>query len=176
MNKAQYITLCGLAFSCLVISGCSSVRDTVGLNKESPDEFSVMTRAPLEMPTGNALPPPNLGAMRPQEKATIQQAQQAVLGQEVIQTSTSASNSEDALLQAAGASHASSDIRKTVNQETATLKERKKPLGERLLSLSRGDDQAAATIVDAKKERERIEKNTAEGKNATEGKTPYIED
>ena len=88
MNKAQYITLCGLVFSSFALSGCSSVRDVAGLDKESPDEFSVMTRAPLEMPSGNALPPPDLGAMRPQEKATIQQAQQAVLGQEVIQSST----------------------------------------------------------------------------------------
>ena len=176
MNKVQYITLCGLVFSSLSLSSCSSVRDAVGIDKESPDEFAVMTRAPLEMPTDVALPPPSPGMARPQEEATIKQAQQAVLGKEMIQSSAAASSSEDALLQAAGANDVSPNIRTTVNQETSKLNEKRKPLGEKIFALTRGEDQASATIVDAKKERERIEKNAKEGKSITDGKTPYIED
>ena len=34
----------------LVIGGCSNIRETLGLSKQSPDEFKVVSRAPLSMP------------------------------------------------------------------------------------------------------------------------------
>ena len=34
----------------ILLTGCSSARDIVGLSKQSPDEFEVVTRAPLSLP------------------------------------------------------------------------------------------------------------------------------
>ena len=34
----------------LVAGGCDSARETIGLEKAAPDEFSVYTRAPLSLP------------------------------------------------------------------------------------------------------------------------------
>ena len=39
-----------------------------------------------------------------------------------------------------------------------------------------GDDEPPASIVDAKKENERIRQNIEDGKDITEGETPSIED
>ena len=34
----------------LVLGGCTGVKDKLGLAKQSPDEFMVMSRAPLSLP------------------------------------------------------------------------------------------------------------------------------
>ncbi len=64
----------------LATGGCSNVKETLGLTKQSPDEFKVVSRAPLSMPPDYNLRPPTPGAPRPQEGTPRDQAQQAVLG------------------------------------------------------------------------------------------------
>ena len=36
--------------SVVLLNGCSNVRDVLGQNKKSPDEFAVLARAPLRVP------------------------------------------------------------------------------------------------------------------------------
>src|SRR3569833_1981123 len=45
-----------------VLSGCSMVRNMAGLQKKSPDEFAVTTKAPLVIPPDFNLRPPVPGA------------------------------------------------------------------------------------------------------------------
>ncbi|HEY0837577.1 MAG TPA: DUF3035 domain-containing protein, partial [Azospirillum sp.] len=59
--------LLGLALVALTVSGCSDVRRSIGLDRASPDEFAVVSRAPLSMPPDLRLPAPRPGAMRPQD-------------------------------------------------------------------------------------------------------------
>lgn len=173
-NKTSLMCMT-LAAATLALSGCSDVREQLGLEKDSPDEFAVIKRAPLEMPANMTLPPPNPGTPRPQEDPTIKQAKEAVLGNEP-RSAQSASASEATLLQQAGANQAQSNIRATVNQETKKLHDRNKPVAEKLLNIGGDRDQPSATVVDAKKELERIRKNKEEGKRITEGNTPVIEE
>jgi hypothetical protein len=44
------------------LSGCDSLRNAAGLNKKSPDEFAVTTKAPLVIPPDFNLRPPTPGA------------------------------------------------------------------------------------------------------------------
>ena len=151
------------------------MKTSLGLEKDAPDEFAVITRAPLEMPSGIALPPPTPGATRPQETTTFQQAEQAVFGD--AQRSAPASGSaENILLQKAGAQESNPDIRATVNRETAEMKERNVPVAKKLLGLGGVAYDSSATVVDAKKELERLQKNRAEGKPVTHGETPVVEE
>ncbi len=173
MNK--YILLCGLALSTLSLNGCSGIRDTLGLEKESPDEFAVMTRAPLEMPSKLILPPPRLGAARPQEKATSLQAKEALLGQGV-QSDNGSSKSENALLERAAADNINPDIRAEIDEESADLQNRNKPVAEKLLNLGGVNKRPSATIIDAKKELERIQNDKKAGKDITGDNAPVIED
>lgn len=54
------LALAGLAVFSL--SACQSLRDAAGLTKQSPDEFAVVTKAPLIIPPDFNLKPPTPGA------------------------------------------------------------------------------------------------------------------
>ena len=62
----------------LLISGCTDLKKAIGLERSTPDEFAVESRAPLTMPPDFNLRPPQPGAARPQEKSSDQQARQAI--------------------------------------------------------------------------------------------------
>ncbi len=176
MQKRFLKTLC--LFSALTLGACdTNVRDQLGLTKESPDEFAVITRAPLEIPPSLALPPPTPGMPRPQETAAINQAKNAVLGNSnQTQTSKSTSAAESILLNKTGADAADPAIRAKVNTETKEMADRNKPVAQKLMNIGGAKDAPSATVVDAKKELERLQKNAAEGKSATDGDTPMIDE
>ena len=68
-----------LCLTCaLLIAGCTDLKKAIGLERTSPDEFAVESRAPLTIPPDFELRPPSPGAPRPQEKAANQQAKQAI--------------------------------------------------------------------------------------------------
>src|ERR1051326_866829 len=52
----------GLCVCTSVLSGCDALRNAAGLNKKSPDEFAVTTKAPLVIPPDFNLRPPTPGA------------------------------------------------------------------------------------------------------------------
>ena len=54
------------------------MREQLGLNKSSPDEFKVVSRAPLSIPPEFNLRPPQPGQARPQEGTVQQQARTAI--------------------------------------------------------------------------------------------------
>jgi Protein of unknown function (DUF3035) len=62
----------------LLLSGCSDMKRAIGLERTSPDEFAVESRAPLTMPPDFELRPPQPGTARPQEKSSAQQARQVI--------------------------------------------------------------------------------------------------
>ena len=161
----------------LILSGCTAggVRESLGLNKDSPDEFAVVKRAPLEMPDTLALPPPTPGAPRPQEQTPIKEAKEAVFGHE-DEKASGLSPAEAQLLTKTQADDANPNIRNVVDSETAQLVDRNKPGAQKILGLATGENPASASVVDAKKEAERLKKNMEEGKPVTDGKTPIIEE
>src|SRR6201994_525607 len=53
---------CALLICALALAGCGDVRAWAGLNKKSPDEFAVTTKAPLVIPPDFNLRPPLPGA------------------------------------------------------------------------------------------------------------------
>src|SRR6188768_1437522 len=55
-------TLLALGLAATVFSGCTDLRRAAGLNKKSPDEFAVTTKAPLVIPPDFNLRPPTPGA------------------------------------------------------------------------------------------------------------------
>lgn len=62
----------------LGLGGCSDPKKALGLGKRSPDEFTVVTRAPLSLPPEYALRPPQPGVQRPQELGPVEAARQSV--------------------------------------------------------------------------------------------------
>ncbi|MEC7029138.1 MAG: DUF3035 domain-containing protein [Pseudomonadota bacterium] len=167
-----------LLVAVLALSACDGAKKQLGLERQAPDEFAVVKRAPLEMPPDYTLRPPAPGAQRPQEMTTDKEAQAVVFGADAQQSATAAPrDGEAALLMSAGATNADDSIRRVVDQETAAMDPREKPVAEKLLGIAVGDrGKPAATVVDAEAEAQRLQKNIEEGKPVTEGKTPTIEE
>src|ERR1700743_1287526 len=62
------------------LAGCVSTRNALGMNKVTPDEFRVVTKAPLVVPPDFALRPPAPGKPRQQELQPESAARTALLG------------------------------------------------------------------------------------------------
>ena len=62
----------------LLLCGCDSFKQMVGLERTGPDEFAVESRAPLTIPPDFELRPPKPGAPRPQEVSAAEKARKAI--------------------------------------------------------------------------------------------------
>src|SRR5918999_998000 len=70
-----------VACACLLLAlltGCDSIRRTLGVDKSPPDEFQVYPRARRAARPAYGLRPPRPGANRPQDLSPTQQARQTV--------------------------------------------------------------------------------------------------
>lgn len=175
MNKTPYILML-LMVTTVMTTNCSNIRNSMGLEKEAPDEFAVITRAPLEIPAHTILPPPTPGKQRPQEQTAIQSAQNAILGDNDTAAISSQSEGERALLQKTGAQNAATDIRQTLDQESDDIAKRERSVFKRLLGVADKNQKNAASVVDSKKEHERLQQNKIKGRDITYGETPTIID
>lgn len=174
MNAMRFLILIP---ALLGLTACEATKETLGLTRRAPDEFAVVTRAPLQMPPSEeltALPPPQPGIARPQEVSPVQTAQTAILGQPV-ESSGNLSAAESGLLQKTGAAQANPNIRSVVNEETAKAAKDNRPVVRRILSFTRKTEDPA-TIVNAPAERRRLETNKQAGRAVTQGETPTLDD
>ncbi len=159
-----FLILSALAVS-LALSACSNAKESLGLTKTPPDEFQVVTHAPLAMPPDYALRPPRPGAARPQEQSTRDTARNTVFG-EAAPAQSGLSDTENALLQQAGADHIDPAIRQKVDAESTELGKDTKPVIRKILDIGK-DSEPSATVVDAPKEAQRL-------KSKTKGATPSV--
>jgi len=113
----------------IALSACSGTKEQLGLTRQAPDEFSVVKRAPLEMPPDYTMRPPSPGADRPQEEAVEEQAREVVFGREKDDKKSVQTTSAEALiLQQTGGANADPSIRETVDHETNVLEPESKPV------------------------------------------------
>jgi hypothetical protein len=177
-RSIQIAVVVGLA---LALGGCENLRKQLGVTKQTPDEFRVVSRAPLALPPDYTLRPPEPGLPRPQEGSPTQQARRAVFRAEKPEPKTldeaipaaGRSMGERLLLQEAGADKAEPNIRVIVNRETNQLNEESEGFLETLIFWR--DAETPGTIVDAEEEAKRLRANAALGKGVTAGETPTIE-
>ncbi len=165
----------------LALSACQGVREQFGLTKQSPDEFRVVSRAPLSLPPDFTLRPPEPGIARPQEGTTTQQARSAVFRLEQPKTqplnervnTDGRTLGELSLLKAAGADKVDPGIRRAIDLETQQLNSESEDFIEALVFWR--DKEIPGRVVDATAEAKRLRENAAFGKAVTAGETPTIE-
>src|SRR3954468_3592593 len=148
------------------LAGCASTRNSLGLTKVTPDEFRVVTKAPLVVPPDFALRPPAPGKPRPQELQPESAARTALLGQREGEVR---SDGEKMLVAKAGAEKADPLIRYVVDDEFGDVAHKEKSFADRVM-FWRADKAAAVTPqaagsdtaapIDAASEAERISKLT----------------
>jgi hypothetical protein len=180
-GRARAVLLAAVAS--VALSGCEGIRDQLGLNKNPPDEFQVVSREPLTVPPDFSLRPPEPGAERPQTGSVRDQAEQTVFRQdddgdaddgfEADAAAANLSAGERAFLAKAGAGRAPDDIRQVLKRETERLEEADQNFVDRLVFWEQPETKGR--VVDAEAEAKRLRENSALGKDATEGATPTIE-
>jgi hypothetical protein len=151
MTKA--IALVALVAAAATASGCGTIQRAVGAVKTSPDEFRVVTQAPLTLPPDYSLRPPRPGEPRPSELEPDAEARAALFGDNVA---ASASQGERTLVSNAGASAVDPTIRDTVDYEGQGIVRRDEGFVDRLLAFG-GQDAAASTPLDAEAEAQRLQ-------------------
>ncbi len=173
-RKVTRIVLLGAGAAAL--SACSSsLSETLGYGKEAPDEFAIVTKAPLVIPPDYSLRPPRPGAPSPRETAPSTLAQSALLGAgSVGQTTSSPSAGELALLSNAGALNADPAVRDLIDDETRALKQKDERFLDEVLFWQKPSE--PNRIVNATGEAQRLRENEALGRPVTEGDTPEFDD
>ncbi|HUK61053.1 MAG TPA: DUF3035 domain-containing protein [Stellaceae bacterium] len=118
------LIICAL-LAVTAVSGCDSFNRAIGREKVIPDEFAVVSRAPLAVPPDYSLRPPRIGEQRPQEQPTAEQARQTVfrVGDDqkanLPPAADQRSAGESELLKQAGAADAPKDIRRLVETDAS---------------------------------------------------------
>ena len=106
----------------LVLGGCQKTKEILGMNKNPPNEFTVMQRAPLEVPPEYTLRPPQPGSKRPQElsakPAHVKAKEIVVRNRRSSLQKSSRSRGEKAFLAKTGAHKADKNIRIKVDSES----------------------------------------------------------
>ena len=128
------------------LAGCSSTRNALGMSKVTPDEFRVISKAPLVVPPEYALRPPAPGEPRPQELQPESAARTALLGQREAQAR---SDGEKLLVAKAGADKADPLIRYVVDDETGALAHKEKSFADKVMFWRDGQPPSQATAAAA---------------------------
>lgn len=108
----------------------SGVRQALGTEKTTPDEFRVVTIAPLTVPPEYNLRPPRPGELRAEDVFVDQQAQRALFGNVSDGTATDA---EILFASRAGAAQANPSIRELIDGETAAVVRKRSGFADRVL-------------------------------------------
>jgi hypothetical protein len=162
VSKILAVSAVAAAFG---LAGCQSTQQALGMTKVVPDEFRVVTKAPLVVPPDYALRPPAPGKPRPQELQPESAARLALLGE---RAGEARSQGEKLLVAKAGADKADPLIRYVVDDEFGDVAHKEKSFADRVMfwrsSKSATPEATAAAQtpapVDAAAEAERIAKLT----------------
>jgi len=177
-KKSALPALMGLIIGALGLGGCENAKEVIGLTKQAPDEFAIVTRAPLSIPPQYGLRPPKPGAARPQETTPTSKARSILLrnsgqkGQADATASGKFSSGEAAFLKRAGALNPDPSIRQQVNIESSALADADKSVLRKVIFWQKPEE--PGKIIDARKESRRIRQVTAQGDSITKGEVPVI--
>ena len=136
------------------LSGCGSMRDALGISKNPPDEFAILTKAPLVMPPDYALRPPRPGQAELRSVQPSDSAQTAILpaGAQAGAMTTG----QQLLLQKAGALNADPEIRKTLNTDAGNRVEKDQGFVDRIVFWRGAPDITAEAELNPDQEEARL--------------------
>ena len=173
----------------MALAACGdSTKRALGLQRNAPDEFAVVPRAPLSQPPDFKLRPPRPGAEDLTTLSTREQARQAVFRKDDDTRKArgnvrlaaraaprdgmqQATAGESAFLSRAGALETDPLIRAQIDRETSVLKDDNQNFIRELLGLKQD---AVDDVLDAAEESRRLRENQALGVPASEGEVPTI--
>lgn len=142
MKKTLTLIAAGAAIA--LTPACIS-RDSGFSNSNAPDEFRVVTKAPLTIPPEYGLRPPQAGQELPAEVVVERSTNVTAFGST---TGSDASPAERALIAHAGANAANPVIRGLVDYEEAKIIRRSSSMTDRVLFWRGSDEEVEAIATD----------------------------
>jgi len=133
--RAKLVAASVVLMGASALSGCGGFSKTIGMAKVTPDEFRVVTKAPLTVPPDFSLRPPAPGEPRPQELQPESAARVALLGQ---QDASNRSDGEKLLDTKAGGDKADPLIRYVVDDEFGAIAHKDKSFADWVMFWHRG--------------------------------------
>lgn len=162
MLRSTYL-YSALGCAALIVTGCTSTSRALGLEKSAPNEFNILTKAPLIVPPEYNLRPPAIGASSAENNYTQKSAREALLGDI---DATEPSNGEIALMARAGVNRANQEIRLEIDGVNS-VERKSESFTDRVLFWQNGqlfDAQGNPAPLDAETEARRLESvNSATG-------------
>lgn len=144
----------------LALCGCETIRDAAGLDKKPPDEFAVLTKAPLVVPPDYNLKPPRPGAAPTNQSDPTESAESQLYGSD---PATIAANlppnfslGERMLLADAGVANTDPNIRQELASDRKNMLGADDSFTDQLLFWN-GPKTDPGKVVDADAEARRIE-------------------
>jgi len=134
------LSLLALGAACLATTACSSG----ARGSRSPDEFRVVTKAPLTVPPDYSLRPPGAGQSVPAEVEAAQADNASAFGSTL---GANASASEKALVAAAGANAISPMIRTELDYEEFKTIRKPKSVADRVMFWRKDNPEDAASAA-----------------------------
>jgi hypothetical protein len=128
------------------LGGCQATSHALGLSKVTPDEFRVVTKAPLVLPPDYSLRPPAPGEPRPQELQPESAARTALMGERAGEVR---SDGEKLLVTKAGGDKADPLIRYVVDDEFGAIAHKDKSFADWVLFWKKGQPATAPAAADA---------------------------
>jgi len=163
---SRLVAFGGLA---LIVAGCQSIREAAGITKEPPDEFAVVTKAPLVIPPDFNLRPPKPGASPTNQVDPTTAAQMALTGDDpkIIAAGMPKTYSEEEklILAKSGAAMADHSVRQQIQADNKQMEASDESFTDKVLF--RGQEPDEGKPVDADAEAERISDAKAQGTAAT---------
>src|ERR1700744_2239873 len=145
-NRAFVVTA-GIAVLGMGLAGCQTTAKALGMTKVTPDEFRVVTKAPLTVPPDYSLRPPTPGEPRPQELQPESAARSALLG---IRASQDRDEGEKLFVARAGGDKADPLVRYVVDDEFGSVAHKDSSFADRVLFWRKDKPSAAVAAQTAK--------------------------
>jgi len=156
----RVVTLALIGGLAAALSACDSIRESAGIGKDTPDEFAVVTKAPLVIPPDFNLHPPAPGAAAANQVEPTQAAQSALFSADPATVAASLpanmSNGERFLLANARVQDADPAIRQEIAADAGNLRSSDDSFTDSLL-FSGSSTAPGSVPVDADAEARRIE-------------------
>jgi hypothetical protein len=140
--RVNHVAAVVLVMGAAALSGCNTASRALGMSKVTPDEFRIVTEAPLVVPPDFALRPPAPGEPRPQELQPESAARVALLGQ---RDAEARSEGEKLLVSRAGADKADPLIRYVVDDEFGAVAHKDKGFADWVMFWRHGKPAAEPT-------------------------------
>ncbi len=156
MSLKANIALMVAAAAMLTLSGCASASNALGLRKDAPNEFNILTNAPLIVPPEYNLRPPAPGESSLINNYSQQSAREAMIGEV---DPTEPTRGEIVLLTRAGVGRTDQEIRLKIDGQNS-VERKSASLTNRILFWRDGqqfDGDGNPAPLDAESEQQRLD-------------------